>query len=75
MLYSDGLATFSVFVEQIESNSMPIGASVVGATVAYHHRVMEGSHHYGVTVMGEVPAMTAMMVAESVRPTMTSDTK
>ena len=75
MLYSDGLATFSVFVEQIESNSMPIGASVVGATVAYHHRVLEGSHHYGVTVMGEVPAMTAMMVAESVRPTMTSDTK
>jgi len=72
MLYSDGLATFSVFVEQVERDSMPVGASIVGATVAYFHKVTDGSHHYGVTVMGEVPAMTAMMVAESVKPLMTS---
>lgn len=72
-VYSDGLATFTVFVEQVESNAMPEGASIVGATVAYFHKVMTGDHHYGVTVMGEIPAMTAMMVAESVKPDMANE--
>lgn len=72
-VYSDGLATFTVFVEQVESNAMPEGASIVGATVAYFHKVMTGDHHYGVTVMGEIPAMTAMMVAESVKPEMVNE--
>lgn len=70
LLYSDGLATFSIFVEQVEMNTMPQGASMVGATVAYFHKVMTGEHHYGVTVMGEIPPMTAMKVAEAVKPAM-----
>lgn len=74
LVYSDGLATFSVFVEPVESNLMPQGASIVGATVAYFHKVMTGEHHYGVTVLGEIPAKTAMMVAESVKPLMAEGT-
>lgn len=72
MLYSDGLATFSVFVEQVEPDAMPVGASMVGATVAYYHEVLGKENNYGVTVMGEIPAMTAMMVAESVQPAFTA---
>lgn len=73
MLYSDGLATFSVFVEQVEPDAMPVGASMVGATVAYYHEVLDQDNNYGVTVMGEIPAMTAMMIAESVKPEMGSN--
>ena len=49
---------------------MPEGASQVGATVAYAQTLTFDSHEYGVTVVGEIPPMTAMMVAESVKPKM-----
>ncbi len=70
MLYSDGLATYSIFVEAADEERMPDGASMVGATVAYSHSLQSGVHQYGVTVMGEIPAMTAMMIAESIQPEM-----
>lgn len=70
MLFSDGLATYSVFIEMIEQDLMPEGASMVGATVAYAQQLSTGDHRYAVTVVGEVPAMTAMQIAESVRPKM-----
>jgi sigma-E factor negative regulatory protein RseB len=67
MVYSDGLATFSVFIESVEKGAMPEGASQVGATIAYSvERSIEG-HDYHVTVVGEIPAMTAMKVAKSVK--------
>lgn len=67
MLFSDGLASYSVFIEQADKDMMPEGASMVGATVAYAQQLSHDGHHYGVTVVGEVPAMTAMKVAESVK--------
>lgn len=70
MLFSDGLATYSIFIEMIEKDLMPEGASMVGATVAYAQQLAYGDHRYAVTVVGEVPAMTAMKVAESVQPKM-----
>ena len=73
MLYSDGLATYSVFVEKVASDMMPNGASMVGAMVAYSLKLSSDEHHYNVTVVGEIPAMTAMMVAESVKPSMPDD--
>lgn len=70
MVYSDGLATFSVFIESVEKGAMPEGASQVGATIAYSvERSIEG-HDYHVTVVGEIPAMTAMKVANSVKAKM-----
>jgi len=70
MFFSDGLATYSVFVEPADADRMPEGASMVGATVAYSHSLKADGHAYGVTVMGEVPPMTAMMIAESIKPAM-----
>jgi len=70
MVYSDGLANYSIFVEKIKEGMMPEGASQVGATVAYTQVLQYNSHEYGVTVIGEIPAMTAMLVAESVKPEM-----
>jgi len=70
LVFSDGLANYSVFIEKIEDNMMPEGASQVGATVAYALTLTFNSHQYGVTVIGEIPAMTAMLVAESVKPNM-----
>ena len=68
LIYSDGLANYSVFIEKINDNGMPEGASQVGATVAYSQILTYESHQYNVTVIGEIPAMTAMLVAESIKP-------
>ncbi|MBA3564431.1 MAG: MucB/RseB C-terminal domain-containing protein [Gammaproteobacteria bacterium] len=65
LVYSDGLASVSVFVESAESDPDPLdGLSRVGAANAYTTRV-EG---HQVTAVGEVPAPTVEIIAESVRP-------
>jgi sigma-E factor negative regulatory protein RseB len=72
MVYSDGLATYSIFIEKLQEKSMPEGASQVGATIAFSKKRRFGSHEYHVTVVGEIPAMTAMQIAESVEPIVTN---
>ena len=67
-IFSDGLASFSVFIETPGEGSMPEGKLSVGATVAYVHRLKWEHHDYMVTVVGEVPFTTAMKVAETVAP-------
>lgn len=67
-VFSDGLASFSVFIEAPGKGNMPEGKLAVGATVAYVHRLKWEQHDYMVTVVGEVPATTAMKVAEAVVP-------
>lgn len=66
MAFSDGLAAFSVFVEPSGDLDMPTGASRIGATTAYMHRMTVGETVFLVTVIGEIPPETAMRVAESV---------
>lgn len=62
LVYSDGLASVSVFVEQGETGYHYLdGASSMGALNAYGVRIGE---HF-VTVMGEVPAMTVMQIAQT----------
>lgn len=62
LVYSDGLASVSVFVEQGENGYHYLdGASSMGALNAFGVRIGE---HF-VTVMGEVPAMTVMQIAQS----------
>jgi len=67
MVFSDGLANYSVFVEALKEGAMPEGASQVGATIAYSHQKQYDEQQYNVTVIGEIPAMTAMKIAESVQ--------
>lgn len=67
--FSDGLATFSVFVEAAGGTEMPQGASRIGATTVYMHYVTPGpesGQRFLVTVVGEVPPRAAMRVAQSV---------
>lgn len=65
--FSDGLAAFSVFVEPTGSVRMPTGASRIGATTIYMRQLQRGGSVFRVTVVGELPPMSARKVAESVR--------
>jgi sigma-E factor negative regulatory protein RseB len=62
-VYTDGLATVSVFIEP--------GAALVDPEPAQHHgpssAFMRRVHDARVTVVGEVPPLTAQSIAESVR--------
>jgi sigma-E factor negative regulatory protein RseB len=64
-VYTDGLASVSVFVEQYkdDDSDYPMGGSHMGA-VNVHGVDMNGYH---VTVVGEVPQATVKMIGESVR--------
>ncbi len=63
IVYSDGLAMVSVFIEKIESGSeMTTGLSRLGGVNAYA-RITKG---YQVTAVGEVPQATVQRMANSV---------
>lgn len=62
MVFSDGLALVSVFMERAHASSMPEGWSHRGAVHTFTRRL--GDHF--VTVVGEVPAQTVQQIAESV---------
>ncbi|MFO8143015.1 MAG: MucB/RseB C-terminal domain-containing protein [Marinobacter sp.] len=64
--FSDGLATFSVFVEPVGSLKMPAGASRVGATTIYLREVSVAERPFLVAVVGEIPPRTARKVADAV---------
>ena len=59
LVYSDGMASVSVFVEKQmpEKNSLR-GVSTMGALNAYGHSIND----YHVTVIGEVPASTVKLI-------------
>lgn len=64
--FSDGLASFSIFVEAFSGTEMPTGASRIGATTAYMRMGQVDTQRYLVTVVGEIPPATARKVADSV---------
>mgnify|MGYP002620824670 CR=1 FL=1 len=64
VVYSDGLASVSVFVEPISGEGETfVGLSRMGAVNAFG-RVQDG---YQVTVVGEVPALTVKTIGESIQ--------
>ncbi|MFT4562504.1 MAG: sigma-E factor negative regulatory protein RseB [Gammaproteobacteria bacterium] len=66
MVYSDGLAMVSVFVEQMVGDRQPLqGYSSMGAVNAFS-RV---SDNHQITVVGEVPLPTVRQIASSVEHT------
>jgi sigma-E factor negative regulatory protein RseB len=69
MMYSDGLAAFSVFIEDLPSAGAASMVSRNGATVAVTH-TLDGRHDkaYLVTLVGELPTATAERIAQSVTP-------
>lgn len=66
LLYSDGIATFSVFVDGGSSSRLGELTTHMGGTVVITRR-LKGSAQQ-ITVVGEVPVDTARKVADSVEP-------
>jgi sigma-E factor negative regulatory protein RseB len=63
LVFSDGLASVSVFIERLDTASQPLdGLDSVGAVNAYGS--MAGDLQ--ITVVGEVPAATVERVAMSI---------
>lgn len=60
IMYSDGLANVSVFIEPLK-NKDPAGSSQVGSSNSFSVR----NGDYQVTAVGEVPANTVQMIATS----------
>ncbi len=65
--YTDGLAVFSVFLEELGQEIRP-GEGVVrrGSTLSYTRGMRLAEQSVLITVIGEVPVNTARMVADSV---------
>jgi len=66
--YTDGLAVFSIFLEDLDHAIQPGEGEVKkGGTTTYTRGMRLGDQPVLVTVIGEVPVNTARMVADSVR--------
>ena len=66
---SDGLATASIFVEPLPAGAPPgEGAVIEGATLTYTRGVTGAEGRLLITVLGEIPVVTARMLADAVRP-------
>jgi len=64
MVLTDGLASVSVFIEKVTSDSGSlVGQRKMGAVNAFGRVINE----YQVTVVGDVPAVTVKLIAHSVR--------
>ncbi|MFC3609156.1 MucB/RseB C-terminal domain-containing protein [Stutzerimonas tarimensis] len=68
LIYEDGLARFSVYLESLEA-LVPDERTQVGATAAMSKRISVGGREVMVTVVGEIPMGTAERIALSMRPT------
>ena len=65
MVYSDGMASVSVFIEPADVNQKPlVGSSSMGAVNAFSSLVND----VHITAIGEVPPSTVRMIAQSVKP-------
>ncbi len=67
-MFSDGLSAFSIFVEPFEGEVKGDISSQVGSTSAISHYVQFSGKMFLVTVVGEIPIMTAKQIALSMRP-------
>ncbi|MCR9277465.1 MAG: MucB/RseB C-terminal domain-containing protein [Pseudomonadaceae bacterium] len=67
LVYSDGLAAFSIFVEAMPDRGATAAQSIAGATVAVSELIATNHGRQLVTVVGEIPANTARKIARSVK--------
>jgi len=65
LVFTDGFSSVSVYVEKVQKGRMPLkGISNMGAVNAFGKKI----NGYQVTVVGEVPKATVMMIGNSVKP-------
>ena len=67
LMYDDGLARFSVFVEALDGGSAADIRTQLGPTVAVSRRLTTPKGEVMVTVVGEIPIGTAERIALSMR--------
>lgn len=65
-MYTDGLSAFTVFVDTDQQNRLPSMGRTIGASVVVVRKLYKQDSKLTVTVVGEVPMMTARKVAASV---------
>jgi sigma-E factor negative regulatory protein RseB len=65
LMYSDGLSSFSIFVEQA-SSPIPEGVAQRGATLAAMDNISIEGKIYRVTVVGEIPIVSAQKIAQQI---------
>lgn len=68
LVFSDGIASFSVFVEQDDTRVLSQTSEKIGALSAVSKIYRAGERYFHVTVVGDIPLGTAERVAVSVRP-------
>ncbi len=67
MMYSDGLAAFSVFIEDMPKSGAASMVSRAGATVAVTHLTPgPNKQEHLITVVGELPTATAQRIASAI---------
>jgi sigma-E factor negative regulatory protein RseB len=65
-MYTDGLTSFSVFIEA-EQGIIPEGVAQRGATLAVMDNLSYQNKNYRITVVGEIPVITAQKIAQNIR--------
>lgn len=65
LMYTDGLTTFSVFIEAA-SGAIPEGVASRGATLAVMDSLSYQGNSYRITVVGEIPVVTAQKIAQNI---------
>ncbi|MBD8184695.1 MucB/RseB C-terminal domain-containing protein [Pseudomonas viridiflava] len=75
LMYGDGLARFSVFIEPVSGNASSDIRTQLGPTVAVSRRLTTPQGDTMVTVVGEIPLGTAERIALSIRGTETQAKK
>ena len=68
MLFSDGLATFTVFVDAVSPAGLPDMTRSWSATAAAVRHTEVAGNSYRITVVGEMPAAIIDRIASSVTP-------
>lgn len=68
LTFSDGIASFTVFVEPDETGVLNQASEKIGALSAVAKVYREGNNYFHITVVGDIPLGTAERVAISVRP-------
>lgn len=68
LTYTDGLATFSIFVSPPHSRVLVEGRAQIGASLAYMNQRIWNEGAQSVTVVGEIPFATAQRVVAELEP-------
>lgn len=66
LMYTDGLTTFSIFIEAANTAFVPEGTGKRGATLAYMSRLVVKDTVYRVSVVGEIPVAAATKIAQNI---------